>query len=58
MADIMNQMAMIDTDILIDAGLGVPEATTCLQQLEHNACLAVSVITQMELMVGGGNKKE
>jgi len=58
MGGIMNQTVMIDTDILIDAGLGVSEAITCLELLEHNACLAVSVITQMELMVGCRNKKE
>jgi predicted nucleic acid-binding protein len=58
MVNVMNQTVMIDTDILIDAGRGAPEATACLQLLEHDACLAVSVITQMELMVGCRNKKE
>ncbi len=54
----MKQPVMIDTDVLIDAGRGEPEATTCLQMLEKDACLAFSVITHMELMVGCRNKKE
>ncbi len=54
----MKQPIMIDTDVLIDAGRGAHEATTSLQLLEKNACLVVSVITQMELMVGCRNKKE
>jgi predicted nucleic acid-binding protein len=58
MGDLMKQAVMIDTDVLIDAGRGEPEATTCLQMLANDACLAVSVITQMELMVGCRNKKE
>jgi predicted nucleic acid-binding protein len=54
----VNQIIVIDTDILIDVGYGIPEAVTCLQQLEPNASLAVSVITQMELLIGCRNKKE
>lgn len=54
----MKQPVIVDTDILIDAGRGATEGTRCLQLLEVNACLAVSVITQMELMVGCRNKKE
>lgn len=54
----MKQPVLIDTDVLIDAGRGEPEATTCLQLLENDAWQAVSVITQMELMVGCRNKKE
>ena len=54
----MKQPVLIDTDVLIDAGRGEPKATTCLQLLENDAWQAVSVITQMELMVGCRNKKE
>lgn len=49
---------IIDTDILIDAGRGHQEALTCLQRLEQQPSLAVSVVTQMELIVGCRNKTE
>ena len=58
MDNLMKQPVMIDTDVLIDAGRGVHEATTSLQLLENDACLFVSVITQMELLVGCRNKME
>jgi hypothetical protein len=49
---------LIDTDILIDAGHGIAEAINCLKQQEQKSTLAVSVITQMELMVGCRDKRE
>jgi predicted nucleic acid-binding protein len=58
MGQAMTLMAVIDTDVLIDAGRGASEALACLQQLEQNTCLAISVITQMELIVGCRQKKE
>lgn len=54
----MNQMVVVDTDILIDAGRSIEEALTCLQKLEQEKALSISVVTQMELMVGCRNKKE
>jgi predicted nucleic acid-binding protein len=51
-------VAVVDTDILIDAARQAEEAITCLQQLEQRSALAVSVITQMELFVGCRNKAE
>lgn len=54
----MTNLTLIDTDILIDVGRGVPEAETCLQTLAANSELAISLITQMELMVGCANKRE
>jgi len=51
-------LILIDTDILIDAGRGVGEAVTRLQDLEAQAPLAVSAITQMELFVGCRNNSE
>lgn len=51
-------MVIIDTDILIDAARGVDQAANCLLQVEADSSLAVSVITQMELIVGCRNKKE
>ena len=49
---------LIDTDVLIDAGRGVREAVTCLQELEQHAVPAISVISQMELLIGCHNKSE
>jgi predicted nucleic acid-binding protein len=49
---------LIDTDILIDAGRGVAEAINCLRDVQQNSALAVSVVTQMELIVGCRNKLE
>ena len=49
---------LVDTDILVDASRGVPEAGAFLEQLEGQGTLAVSVITKMELLVGCRNKPE
>jgi predicted nucleic acid-binding protein len=49
---------IVDTDILIDAGRGVSEAITCLQDIERKSSLAAGVVTQMELFVGCRNKTE
>lgn len=54
----MNGTTIVDTDILIDAGRQVSEAIDCLGVLEKRASLAVSVITQMELITGCRNKTE
>jgi len=49
---------IVDTDILIDAGRGVSEAITYLQDIERKSSLAAGVVTQMELFVGCRNKTE
>jgi len=49
---------IVDTDILIDAGRGDSTAINCLHHAEQQTTLAVSVVTQMELIVGCRNKKE
>ncbi len=54
----MSDIVLIDTDILIDAGRANPEALSTLKSLEEDSCLAISIITQMELIVGCRNKKE
>lgn len=54
----MTNSTIVDTDILIDAGRGVLEAVKCLQNLKASSGLAMSIITQMELMVGCANKAE
>jgi hypothetical protein len=51
-------LTVVDTDILIDAGRSINEAVDYLQELERNTPLAVSVVTQMELIVGCRNKAE
>lgn len=43
---------------MIDAGHGVSEAIAYLQRIEAQALPALSVITQMELMLGCRNKNE
>ena len=52
----MKPLVIIDTDVLIDAGREALDAMTCLKLLEDNACPAVSVVTQMELMTGALNE--
>jgi len=54
----VNGLTIVDTDILIDAALQVTEAIDYLVDLERQSSLAVSVITQMELLVGCRNKTE
>lgn len=51
-------LIVIDTDILIDVGRGDKTAVNCLQFIEQQFQLAVSVVTQMELIVGCRNKVE
>lgn len=54
----MNGLTIVDTDILIDVGRGDKEAVNFLRNLDEDARVAVSVITQMELMIGCQNKKD
>lgn len=53
-----NELIIVDTDILIDAGRDVHEAAYCLQQIEQQSLPAVSSVTQMELIVGCRNTSE
>jgi predicted nucleic acid-binding protein len=50
--------AIIDTDVLIDAGRDIEEAIESLEQVEQQAALTICVVTQMELLVGCQNKAE
>lgn len=54
----MSSLVIVDTDILIDAGRGLNDAVNYLEQIERRSPLAISIITQMELMVGCRNKAE
>ena len=49
---------LIDTDILINVGRGIQKAIDCLRNLQAQSSLLISVITQMELMIGCQNKSE
>ena len=54
----MTNLVIVDTDVLIDASRGVNEAIICLEQIEQQSSLAISVITQMELFIGCRDKTE
>ncbi len=51
-------MIIVDTDILIDSARCIDDAVNCLQQIEDTSSLAISTVTQMELIIGCRNKKE
>jgi len=51
-------LIIVDTDILIDAGRNVNEALNCLQKIEQRLPVAVSSVTQMELIIGCRNNNE
>lgn len=51
-------MTIIDTDILIDVGRGVQEAVDHLNVIAASMTPTISVVTQMELIVGCQNKSE
>ena len=48
----MSILTIVDTDILIDVGREVPAAAECLVRIEDHSVPAVSIISQMELLVG------
>jgi predicted nucleic acid-binding protein len=54
----VNQLLLVDTDILIDVARGVSEAVKFIEEKSTQAELAVSVITEMELVVGCRNRGE
>jgi predicted nucleic acid-binding protein len=51
-------LTVVDSDILINVARGDAEAINCLSNLEKTSDLAVSVVTQLELIVGCRNKTE
>ena len=54
----MTEQLLVDTDILIDVANNILTAIDRLQLEARTLSLAVSVITQMELIVGCRNKTE
>jgi predicted nucleic acid-binding protein len=51
-------LTIVDADILIDVARGNSDAINCLLNLEKTSTLAISIVTQMELVVGCRNKTE
>ncbi|MBI5748940.1 MAG: type II toxin-antitoxin system VapC family toxin [Nitrospinae bacterium] len=54
----MGKLILIDTDVLIDIGRKINLAIASLKRVEEEAVPGISIITQMELMIGCRNKKE
>ena len=54
----MMPLTIVDSDILIDTARGVKEATAYLENIKKGSALAISAVTQMELLVGCRNKNE
>ena len=54
----MPDISLFDTDILIDAGRKVADAVSYLEHAGQKTIIGISVITQMELMVGCRSKAE
>ena len=55
-AQLVNALTIVDTDILIDAGRDVRAAVECLTDIEQQSGLAISAVTQMELLAGCRSK--
>lgn len=58
MGQTVSDLVLVDTDILIDVGRNISDAVTCLQEIEQTSLLAISIVTQMELVVGCQSKAE
>lgn len=54
----MTEAVLVDTDISIDVANGITIAIERLESEAENSPLAISVVTQMELIVGCRNKTE
>ncbi len=54
----MAELTLFDTDVVIDALRDVSEAVVYLEAEERLSSLSISIVTQMELIVGCRNKDE
>lgn len=54
----MSDLVIIDTDILIDVSRNADKSVHYLELLEKSHSLAISSMTQMELIVGCRNKQD
>ena len=57
-ARVDSPLILLDSDVLIDVSRGVPEALDTLQRIEAVDEPAISIITQMELIVGCRDRRE
>ncbi len=53
-----NNLLLVDTDILIDVGRGIDQAVTFPSESGERNQLAISAVTEMELIVGCASKEE
>lgn len=51
-------MILLDTDILIDVGRGVKTSVDVVKHITDESTIAISIVTQMELVIGCRNKSE
>ncbi|MFY8001280.1 MAG: type II toxin-antitoxin system VapC family toxin [Candidatus Kapaibacteriota bacterium] len=51
-------LTLVDTDVLIDASHAIRDAQNALEVLQKEGLLAISTMTEMELLVGCRNKAE
>lgn len=58
MGKVKMAFTIFDTDILINVGRGKAEAINCLQTRAQTSTLAISIVTQMQLIVGCRDKNE
>src|SRR2546421_8560300 len=58
MAAAPHPAALIDTDVLIDAARGYPEAGAFLREQHQTFRIQISIISAMELAVGSRNSTE
>jgi predicted nucleic acid-binding protein len=54
----MSETIIIDTDIIVDVARGSERAASFLDEMKSLHVLAISSITEMELIVGCENKRE
>jgi len=54
----MPDIMLVDTDILIDVARGIQAAASFLEKNKVHYVLAISSVTEMELIVGCRNKEE
>ena len=49
---------LLDTNILIDVGRGVKTSVDVVKHITDESTIAISIVTQMELVIGCRNKSE
>jgi predicted nucleic acid-binding protein len=54
----VTEPSIVDTDVLIDVGRNIEKAIASLEQIEQQSSPTISVVTQMELLIGCRSKVE